>query len=156
MAAITPVATAAGVVRDDWSFKRTAALQATTGQTDWFDVPAKARYCTVFFSLTAVAGTTPTTTLSILAASPAVRDDGQIINVAEHAGLTAMTGAAQLVIDIGPGVTGIANDVTNAAAADSYVSLNVVLPELMGFKVLNDRADADETYSYNLSVRFRP
>lgn len=146
MAAIVPIT---------GGLRRSATAQATVGQTDWLNVPSAARYCQVWFSLSAVAGTSPTATLSLLAAEPIARDDARIINLGEHAGLTAMTGAADLVVDIGPGVTGIANDVTNAAAADSWVSLNVNLPGLLGVKLVLDRADGDETYTYNLSALFR-
>ena len=149
MAAIT--ATAARIGHNTI---RSASAQATVGQTDWVFVPKNAKYATVFLNVTATAGSTPQLTPSFLAADPVALDDGSVVNIGEHAAFTAITGAAQYVFELGPGVTGIANDVTNAAAADSYVALNVVLPTLMGFKLLNDRADGNETYTYNLSVRF--
>ena len=137
------------------SLRRQATAQATTGQTDWLDVPKWARYVQVFLSVSATAGTTPILTPSFLAADPISRDDGRVINVAEHAALTGITGAAEYVFEIGPGLTGIANDVTNAAAADSYVQINALLPALLGVKILNDRTTGDETYTYNLSVEFK-
>lgn len=136
-------------------FRRSVSAQATTGQTDWIDVPSWAKYAQVIFSLSAVAGNTPISTLSLLVAEPIARDDSRVIALAEHTGLTGLTAAADLVVDIGPGVTGIANDVTNSASADSYVTLNAVLPAVLGVKIVNDRTTGDETYTYNLSVTFR-
>lgn len=135
--------------------RRSATAQADTGQTDWINPPAGATYCQVFFSLSAVAGNTPIATLSFLAAEPIARDDGRVIVLAEHTALTGLTAAADLVVDIGPGVTGIANDVTNSASADSYVSLNALIPALFGVKLVLDRTTGDETYTYNLTATFR-
>jgi hypothetical protein len=137
------------------NFRREASAQATTGQTDWINVPSWARYISIFFNLTAVAGNTPISTLSLKAADPVSRDDAHVINIAEHAALTGITAAGQYILQVGPGVTGIADDVTNSATADSVISLNAVLPQLLGVTVLNDRTTGDETYTYNLSVTFR-
>lgn len=61
------------------------------------------------------------------------------------AGLTAI---------IGPSVTGIADDVTNSATAESVVSLNSPLPAILGMELRLDRTSGDETYTYTYSVRF--
>jgi hypothetical protein len=138
------------------NFRRSETAQATTGQTDWINVPEYAKYAFVFLNITATAGTTPLTDISFLAADPVSRDDAHVIKLAEHADLTDADGtAAQFIYQLGPGVTGIADDVTAAAAADSVVSLNVVLPPLLGIKIHNDRTGTNETYTYNLSVTFR-
>lgn len=154
MAAITTTVSAlAGEIR-----VRTATAQATTGQTDWVAVPKWAKYAKVYFNLTAVAGTTPIFTPSVREVPPgfsSAADDSYAFNIAEHAALTGITAASLLVVDIGPGVTGIADDVTNAAAASSRVALNAVLPALLGIKVLNDRTTGDETYTYTVDVVFR-
>lgn len=147
MAAISPIS-----VTNDFTVVRKATAQATTGQTDWLKLPLKAKFAQVFLNITANAGTTPTTTPSFLVADPVALNDSYVINLAEHSALTAITTAGQYVFDIGPGVTGIANDVTNAAAADSYVTLNAILPAILGIKILNDRTTGDETYTYNLSL----
>lgn len=133
---------------------RTAAAQATTGQTDWVAVPRGAKGATIWVNITANAGATPSTTISVLTTDPITRDDSYTVNVAEHTSLTAITAASMLVIDIGPGVTGIADDVTNAAAASSYVKINAHLPPILGIKVLNDRGDGNETYTYTVTVAF--
>lgn len=151
MAAITPVTSP----NSEFIVLRSVSAQATTGQTDWLYPPQWAKYALVYLNVTAVAGTTPILTPSFLAADPVSKDDTFVVNVAEHTALTGITAAAQYVFQLGPGVTGIADDVTNAAAADSYVSLNVVLPMLLGVKILNDRTSADETYTYNLSIHYR-
>lgn len=135
------------------SLIRSASAQATTGQTDWLRLPPRATYASIYFNLTAVAGNTPIVTPSFLVPDPITLDDAaSLINLGEHAAFTGITAAAQYVFDIGPGITGIANDVTNAATADSYVSLNVILPAVLGVKLLNDRTSADETYTYKLSI----
>lgn len=132
---------------------RVASAQATTGQTDWLRLPVRATYASIYFNLTAVAGTTPITTPSFVVPDPLTLDDtASLINLGEHAAFTAITAAAQYVFDIGPGVTGIANDVTNSATADSYASLNVILPTVLGVRIVNDRTTGDETYTYNLSI----
>jgi hypothetical protein len=154
MAAITTTVSAlAGEVR-----VRTATAQATTGQTDWIAVPKWARYAKVYLNLTAVSGNTPICTLSLRDVVPgftAASDDSYVINLAEHTALTGITAASILVVDVGPGVTGIADDVTNAAAASSRVAINAVLPTLLGIKILNDRTTGDETYTYTLDIVFR-
>lgn len=150
MAAITATAARMGL-----NVLRNASAQANTGQTDWLWVPRAATFCTVLFNLTALAGTTRVATLSFLAADPVGQLDTQVINIGEHAALTGITAVNQYVFDIGSGVTGIANDVTNSATADSYVSINAILPVLMGFSLVLDRAEADETYTYTLTANFR-
>lgn len=154
MAAITISTTPAPPLGDVWLI-RTATAQASTGQTDWIAVPNAAKYATVYFNLTAVAGTTPSHLPSVKGAEPYAVNDTYSMKIAEHAALTAFTAANLLVMDIGPGVLGIADDVTNSATVFSRVALNANLPALMGFTILNDRGDGDETYSYTVSVVFR-
>lgn len=134
---------------------RSVSAQASTGQTDYLAVPRWARYGVFFFNLTAVAGTTPIFTPSIVVPVPITLDNSYQMNLAEHAGLTGLTAAALLVVQVGPGVTGIADDVTNSATANSYVSLNAALPPIIGLKVLNDRTTGDETYTYTVTAAFR-
>ena len=148
MAAITPVR-----VTDDFFVIRKVLTQATTGQTDWLDLPSTARSAQIVLNLTAVAGTTPTVTPSFQIADPVALTDTSVINFAEHAALTAISTANLYVFDLGPGITGIANDVTNSATVASAVQLNGILPELLGVKILNFRGSSDETYSYNLSIK---
>ena len=149
MAAITFQATPNGY------YTRVASAQATTGQTDWFLIPDWAVYCWVMLDLTAVAGTTPVVTPSFVTADPVSLDDANVIRLAEHGNYTGITAAAQYIFQFGPNVTGIANDTTNSATADSYSSLNVALPGNLGVTLTLDRAEADETYTYNLIVMFR-
>ncbi len=151
MAAITTITTNFGSnIR-----VRTAAAQATTGQTDWLAIPHAARFMTLFFNLTAVAGTTPVFTPALLTTIPQTLDDTYSMNLAEHTAFTGLTAAAMLIVDVGPGITGIANDTTNSATAGSYASLNVILPPVLGIKVTNDRTTGDETYTYTIDATFR-
>jgi hypothetical protein len=153
MAVITAMPTAG-----EFIIIRQATAQANTGQTDWFVVPQWAVFATVNFNLTAVAGTTPiVTVINIMSLDPVSRDDASAYNIAQHANLAAVniTGAAQIVTDIGPGVTGIADDVTQAATGFSRAALNAVLPANMGVQLTFDRTTGDETYTYTLSAKFR-
>ena len=122
--------------------------QASSGTlTKWLLVPSFARYAFVFLNPTTV-GTSVTP--SFLAIDPVALDDDYVILVAEHAALTAITAAGQYAYQIGPGVTGIANDVTQSATADSYVSLNAVLPPILGVRIVSSGSCV-----YNLAVHFR-
>ncbi len=134
---------------------RAVLLQATTGQTDWLRVPTWATHCRVTFDLTAVAGTTPQFLPQILSADPITLTDTHTPFVGGATLATAMTGAGQLVVSIGPGVTGIANDLTVGASGNLNAYIDDVLPSLMGIQCVNDRDDADETYSYTITCEFR-
>jgi hypothetical protein len=136
-------------------YRRAATAQATTGQTDWFMVPEWAKYMTIDYDLTAVAGNTPLVDVTIKQLANATLDDTTgVVNLQNHAALTQLTAAARLLVQVGPGITGIADDVTNAATGLSNVSINAVLPPYIGVKVLNDRTSGDETYTYTLTVTF--
>lgn len=125
-----------------------ATAQANTGQTTWVSTPAWALYATVWFNITANGGTTPgPSSLGIKSADPKTLNDTNALTL--KTGTTIATTGMQ-VWDLGPGVTGIA-DATSATRE----TLNCVLPELMGFTVTLDRSNADETYTYTLSVMFR-
>lgn len=111
-------------------------------------VPAWAQYALVMFTPTTI-GTSAT--LAFTAVDPVALDDSYVVRLAEHGNLTAITAAnTTLAVQIGPGVTGIADDVTNSASADSYVSLNAVLPAILGVSVANSGSN-----TYYLSVLFR-
>lgn len=148
MAAITPV-----VVTGEYFVIRTATAQASTGQTDWLAVPVWARFATVYLNVTATAGNTPICLPSLLVADPVAKTDTntQVLGAATTGGVTS-TGLA--TIEVGPGVTGIANTVAIAGTGGT-AQLNASLPTLLGVKVLNDRTTGDETYTYNLSIQFR-
>lgn len=151
MAALTTTALTSGE-----AFVRTATAQATVGQTDWLDVPVWAKYMTVDFNLTAVAGTTPSTVFSLVVPDLTTRDSSTgVVNLMGYTAFTTITGAARLLGQVGPGVTGIADDVTTSATGTSNFSLNCILPPVIGVRLVNDRDDADETYTYNLAVTFR-
>lgn len=144
MAAIVPVT---GINYNDLITLRTGTAQADTGQTDWVFTPPRATFCIAYFYLTAVAGTTPQATFSVLAADPVTLTDTSTVSLTAG---TQVTAAQLQVGSIGPGVTGIA-DATSA----SKFSVNTVVPALMGFKLLFDRTTGDETYTYTLRVAYR-
>jgi hypothetical protein len=153
MAVITPVTGPQGFI-----ILRQASAQANTGQTDWVAVPPWAVDALIFLNITAVAGTTPIVTPDLLAADPVSKDDAHAVSLVADAGTgftTPPTAAGQHLIIVGPGVTGIANDIAMAATGDSTTYINAALPALLGVKLALDRGTADETYTYNLSVQFR-
>lgn len=141
MAAIAPVASPIGSM-----YSETTTSAATVVR--YLLVPRWAKYALVTFTPTAI---TTSATLAFTSVDPVALDDSYVIRLAEHANLTAITGAnTTTCVQIGPGVTGIADDVTNAAAADSYVSLNTLLPAVLGVSVANSGSN-----TYYLSVMFR-
>lgn len=151
MAAITFATSAAnGTTLGNWNpGLRTASEQASTGQTDWFWVPSWAHSLTVYFNLTANAGTTPVSTPSLLLAYPATLDDGDTVTILTGANITA---ASFHAYQIGPTLTTAGTD---SATADSLVVQNSVIPSVLGIKILNDRATGDETYTYTIAVEVR-
>src|SRR3990172_6902333 len=142
MAAIVPVNTS----NDPFVTLRNVSAQATTGQTDWLNIPPWAKSVTVSFNLTANAGTTPISTPSFIAADAISRDDGDVATILTGA---AITGASTHFYAFGSYLTSAGTD---SATLDSWVVTNTVLPALMGFKILNDRTTGNETYTYTLTV----
>ena len=130
---------------------RAASAQADTGQTDWVAVPGWAVDMTVFLEVTATPGTTNTTDFKLVVTDPVSLDDGFAIDFADWNGITqiAETTAGDIVVQVGPGVTGIADDDTGP-----FYKVNAVLPPVLGFRITLDRTDTDETYTYNLSAVF--
>jgi hypothetical protein len=144
MAAITPVTFSPYLVL------RNVSAQATTGQTDWLDVPGWVQSILVTLNITANAGGTPTTILTLRAPDPVTRDD-----TSDHAVL--LTGATITAASFhhyaiaGSFVTAG----TDSATTDSSVVQNSPIPRTLGVRVTNDRGSADETYTYTLTVSFK-
>ncbi len=141
----------------DFTVLRNVTAQATTGQTDWVFIPQGYRYAYIDYNLTSVgASTTPTSLLSIQVPDLSTMDDTTgVVNLMNYTAFTTMTAAARLFVQIGPGVTGIADDVTTSATGNSNASINAVLPPVLGIKVLNDRGSGDEVYTYSLTLTLR-
>jgi hypothetical protein len=142
------------------------SIAYTNTQTDVqkaIKVPGDVRFATFFLYHESAGGTTPSVTTTILipdfstvAKFSAPTDDNMAL-LADFAGTTAVTGTGAYLqtIDIGPGVTGIADDATGAAAADARMAVNALLPPWLVYK-LDFGADADEDYALKLLVQFRP
>ena len=147
MAAITLVQTS----NPPYAILRNASAQATTGQTDYVAVPAWAKYLYIYLNVSAVAGTTPLTDFKLSAVNPVTLDDGDNLDYLGWNGITQIAGttAGDIQVQIGPGITGIADDDTGP-----FYSLNGVLPGILGFVVTLDRATVDETYTYSLAYKF--
>ena len=116
----------------------------------WLKTPEWATYAQVWFVMEVKGGTS--VQLAIHTVPPLDRDDDHEMLLKEIPAFTAVTSADVTgVVDIGPGVTGIADAVTGDAAADSYVVINCVLPDILGVWVIG--AGANNTY--DLDVVFR-
>lgn len=139
MAAISPVAASGSYL-----VLRNATAQADTGQTDWINVPGWAKGAIVYLNWTAKAGTTPLMDLNLLEADPVARDDGTVLNLADWDGITQLTTTCQCVVHVGPGITGLADDDTGSATADSVYKINSILPALLGAKITLDRTGKPE------------
>jgi hypothetical protein len=132
---------------------RSGSAQANTGQTDWIAVPPWALFAEVTINITAVAGTTPVLTPAFFGCDPTTLDDTDTYPL--HAAITSPpTAASTHRILIGPGL-GDTSDVALAAAADSQAQINTPLPPVLGVQITLDRAEANETYTYTVAVKFR-
>lgn len=138
----------------NFHFQREGVAQADDGQVDYIAVPQWARFAKIVFNLTAVAGTSPTAVFSIQETDPVALDDTYNANVRGHTAFTTITAAAQLVVDVGPGVRGSTDDVTTSATGTSQAALNGVLPNILALSLVFDRTTGDETYTYSLTVTF--
>lgn len=151
---------------------RTATAQATVGQTDWIKVPTWAEFCRITIDLTAVAGVTPIHTptlltvsnagnahkadnVSAIAATDTPPTDTAVVQFGGAVLTSGYTAAGTSVISVGPGITGIANDVALGTSGVNQASINDVLPDILGISIVNDRADGNETYTYTVDVLFR-
>jgi hypothetical protein len=137
------------------------ATNAAADKTRAVKVPADARFLSVYLFITSQGGTTPTFDFSLIvpdfgtaAKLSAPTDD----NPATLVSLTQVTGTGpyQQRIDIGPGVTGIADDTTGAAAGDAVESVNAILPPWLVYTIDTDVTTGDEDFSLNLVFVFRP
>jgi hypothetical protein len=124
---------------------KTGTAQADTGQTTPFTVPSYARDAIFYLDVTALAGTTRTIDLTLNAVDSAGASNTS--NYAQFAGITQLTAVGLVTIYAGPGITGIADDVT----AHVY-KLNAPLPNLMNAVLTLGRGDGDEKYTYTLTV----
>lgn len=137
---------------------RTAQVQANTGQTDWVTIPAWAKFAKVVFTLSAAAGTTPVTDLSLLEMDPFVMDDTFVAfpgGTTITAQSTTATSGLMQVVDLGPGVTGIADDLVLGATGVNRAAINCPLPAILGMKLVFDRTTGNETYTYTLTLALR-
>ena len=129
---------------------RNVSAQATTGQTDWVVCPSWATQLVVTLNITANAGTTPTTTLTLREPDPVTLDDTN-----DHSVLltsAVITAASFHTYAIGPGM---GTDSADSTTADAYQNEDRHIPAVIGIRVLNDRTTGDETYTYTLTYRFK-
>lgn len=131
---------------------RTAAAVGAATRTDWVATPSWARYLSVYFTVTVV---TTSAQLLLLNVDPIALNDSTTVDMANvnTTGTTsvALTAAAMLVVNVGPGVTGIANAVTNSATANSQSFINMDLPAVIGMSVVTIGAST----SYTVTAEYR-
>lgn len=125
---------------------RTATAQADTGQTDVVEIPGFARHMIVYIDVSATAGTSPLFDFKMQYIDP-VRNAA--VEDFPGAGVTQIAGNDNVIIQVGPGVTGIADDDTGAV-----YSINMVLPSQMNFVTTLDRTTGNETYTYTIAAEF--
>jgi hypothetical protein len=125
---------------------RTGTAQADTGQTDLVNVPGFARNMVVFINVSATAGVTPLFDFKMQYVNPVTTT---AVEDFPGAGITQIAGTGDVVVQVGPGITGIADDDTTAV-----YSINMVLPPRINFVTTLSRTGADETYTYSISAFF--
>jgi hypothetical protein len=147
MATVTPTFMRDGVVRS-------GSAQADVGQTDWIAVPRGARFATVVFNLTAAAGTTPVTNLTVRGLTGSLDDANayHLTGTTLTAQNTTATSGLVQIVDIGPGIG--TTDLILGATGVNQAVLNCPLPQYLGLGLAFDRTSANETYTYTLTVRF--
>lgn len=126
-------------------------------------VPEFAKYASFYLFITSQGGTSPTLDMGIEVPDFSTAEklhaptDDNLANLADFAGITQVTGAGPYLqtIDIGPGVTGIADDATGAAAADARMAINTVLPPWLVYRTSLDGTTGDEDYTFQLVLQFR-
>src|SRR3990167_4883517 len=119
---------------------------ATAGTaTEYVLVPGWAKYMIVYLNVTAATGTID---LSISEVDPASLDSSYVVPLADWNGITQLTGVSQVTVQVGPGITGIADDDTGGATGDSVYKLNTMLPPILQFVVIRGAGGGD-TYTLN-------
>lgn len=123
---------------------------ATAGtETEYLLVPDWAKYMLVYLNVSAATGTID---LTINEVDPVALDSSYVVPLADWNGVTQITGAAQVTVQAGPGITGIADDDTGGATGDSIYKLNTMLPPILQFVVTRGAGGGD---TYTLYVVFK-
>lgn len=126
-------------------------------------VPGWAESMSFYLYIDSQTGTTPSTSFDVnipdfgsatLFAAP---DDANIAKLADVASITAVTGAGPYLqtVDIGPGMTGIADDVTGGAAADARMAINAALPPWLAYTLTTLSPSNDADYIIRVIAHFR-
>lgn len=138
----------------------TTATNSAVAKTKVVKVPGWAKFLTAYLFVDSQGGTTPQLDLTLfvpdfgsaaLMAAPSDANPANLISITQVTGV----GPYQQVIDLGPGVTGIADDTTGAAAADAREAMNCVLPPWIGYALTTTATDGDEDATVRLVFHFR-
>lgn len=138
----------------------TNATAATVVIAKAIKVPTWAKYATFILNADAgsIAGTTPTLDFKLEGIDPYGLDSTYVYPIGGWDGVTQITAATARslhVVDVGPGVTGIADDDTGSATATDRYAVNAPLPFVILYTITVNGADDDEDYAFTLSVQFR-
>lgn len=145
MAAITTLLSPAGSRRT----LHNDGLATAGTETEYFLVPDWAHYMLLYLNVTAATGAID---LTLLEVDPVALDTSYVVPLADWNGITQITGAAQVTIQVGPGITGIADDDTGGATGDSVYKINSILPPVLGVSVVRGVGGGD---TYTLSAVFK-
>lgn len=123
-------------------------------------VPTWALYAKWFLYVDLMTGTSPLLDFTIRIpdlATGGAPGDGTLFGIAGWDGITQLTAAASpdlTTIDMGPGVTGIADDDTGSATASGAYHLNCILPPVLAYTYTLDATTNDEDYTFRIAVYF--
>lgn len=148
MAAITTTA-----FRGTFKKIRDVSADTSTGATVWVGVPSWAVYAEIDIDVSATGGTTPVLTPVLLSGNALTMDDADAVQL-NATFTTPPTGGSRNTIFVGPGVS-VADDVALSATGNGQAFVNIPLPSLLGIQFVQDRAEANETYSYTATLKFR-
>ena len=128
---------------------------ASTAVSKAFFVPKWAKYMIFQVDITVIGGTTPTLDILLQGVNPGTLDTTHVDTLFTLTQVTAVTTYSALRVFVGPGVTGIADDVTLSGTASAVATLNqILLPAYVYKYTTTDSAD-DADYTFTISAHFR-
>lgn len=128
---------------------------ASTAVSKYFTVPSWARYMVFQVDITVIGGTTPTLDILLQGVNPWTLDTTHVDTLFTMTQVTAVTTYSALRVFVGPGTTGIADDVTLSGTASAVATLNQILLPVYVYKYTTTDAADDADYTFSLSAHFR-
>jgi hypothetical protein len=128
---------------------------ASTAVSKYFTVPTWARYMVLQVDATVQGGSSPTLDILIQGINPWTLDTAHVDTLYTFTQVTAVTTYSALRVFCGPGVTGIADDVTLSGTASAVATWNTVLLPIYVYKYTTVDSADDADYTFTLSAHFR-